>query len=640
MPLKRGSSPETISANVAELVRAGHPEKQAVAIAEREANDTSMHAAGVMFMDGRGRVLLLKRAGGHYPGTWAFPGGKVEEGETDEQGAIRECAEEIGYGPAPGMRCLASQLCDNGVHFTTFEQVGDEFTPTLNDEHTEFVWAPPQDLPEPMHPEAGKFLARRLREITPAQDTKMAADTKLAMDRAAQARAPYERMAFDRGESTRRIDQDGRLYVGLSNISKANVCGYLGAEIPNAEALGLDPLRTYMLLRDPEELKKAAATFNGLPILDHHVPVTAERPRQDLIIGSTGTDAVYEHPYLKNTLSIWVADAIEGIESEEKRELSSAYHYDVEMTPGVYEGQRYDGVMRNIRGNHVVTCPSGRAGGDVVVGDSLPTPELHMSKKHASLMAFLARGALLSAVLPKLAQDHKVDVAKLTEGITTKNWAQRKDAIVAAIKPKLAQDVSIDDVVKVIESLTGQSKEADVIAGDEPAEPKTTAMDDEEEARKKAEEEAAKAKVAKDAEEAAAKAKAEEEAKMKDKPAMDSKAVAELVEKSVAAAVAATTTKLRAEMQAEGRAIREAENAVRPYVGELAIAQDSADGVYRLALETLGVKTDGIHPSAFPAILAQCQKPGEQRRQTPRIAQDSGADDEFSKMFPNATRLI
>jgi hypothetical protein len=37
MPLKKGSSAETISANIAELVRAGHPQKQAEAIAEREA---------------------------------------------------------------------------------------------------------------------------------------------------------------------------------------------------------------------------------------------------------------------------------------------------------------------------------------------------------------------------------------------------------------------------------------------------------------------------------------------------------------------------------------------------------------------------------------------------------------------------
>lgn len=260
-----------------------------------------------------------------------------------------------------------------------------------------------------------------------------------------------------------------------------------------------------------------------------------------------------------------------------------------------------------------------------------------MSKKAIpSRMSVLARGALLS-VVPKLAQDHKVDFAKLVEGITSKNWADRKDSITATLKAKLAQDANVDDIVKVIDAITGQSTQADIVAGDEPADP---AMDDEEEAKKKAEAE----KVAKDAEEAkakeeaAAKAKAEEEAK--GKPAMDSATVTALVTKSVEAAVAANSTKLRAELKAEAQATRVAEAAVRPYVGELAIACDSADEVYRAAFKVIGIDTKDVHPSAFPAILAQCQKPGEQRRTQTTIALDSSPDAAFAAMFPNANRLI
>lgn len=38
MPLKKGKSKSVISQNIAELVRAGHPQKQAVAIAYDKAN--------------------------------------------------------------------------------------------------------------------------------------------------------------------------------------------------------------------------------------------------------------------------------------------------------------------------------------------------------------------------------------------------------------------------------------------------------------------------------------------------------------------------------------------------------------------------------------------------------------------------
>jgi hypothetical protein len=89
-----------------------------------------------------------------------------------------------------------------------------------------------------------------------------------------------------------------------------------------------------------------------------------------LVVGSTGTDAKFVAPYLTNSLVIWVQDAIDAIENETQKELSCAYRYRADMTPGSYIGERYDGVMRNIIGNHVAVIPEGRAGSDVVVADS------------------------------------------------------------------------------------------------------------------------------------------------------------------------------------------------------------------------------------------------------------------------------
>ena len=84
------------------------------------------------------------------------------------------------------------------------------------------------------------------------------------------------------------------------------------------------------------------------------------------------------------------------------------------------------------------------------------------------------------------------------------------------------------------------------------------------------------------------------------------------------------------------RGVQAAEEAVKPFVGKLAIAADSAEGVYKAALEVMGVKTEGIHASAYKAILEAQPKPGAAK---PRIASDSARPQGFADRFPSAAAL-
>jgi hypothetical protein len=179
--------------------------------------------------------------------------------------------------------------------------------------------------------------------------------------------------AFDREpSSSRRYDTDGRLHVDEANISKSNVCEYLGEEIPEWRSLGLDPRRLYPLFRPPDELRKAAKTFDNLPLLREHVPVTADAHRPELVVGSTGTDAKFDAPYLTNSLVVWTRPAIDAVENETRRELSSAYHYRCDLTPGTWQGEAFAGCMRDLIGNHVALIPRGRVGHDIIIGDAAP----------------------------------------------------------------------------------------------------------------------------------------------------------------------------------------------------------------------------------------------------------------------------
>ena len=56
-------------------------------------------SAGGVMVDARGRVLLLRRAD---EGTWCFPKGHVEPGETLQETAAREIREEGGLGCSIG----------------------------------------------------------------------------------------------------------------------------------------------------------------------------------------------------------------------------------------------------------------------------------------------------------------------------------------------------------------------------------------------------------------------------------------------------------------------------------------------------------------------------------------------------------
>lgn len=179
-------------------------------------------------------------------------------------------------------------------------------------------------------------------------------------------------LAYDKHSlnSVRHYDENGFLHVDLCNITKEQVAPYYGREIPSWQELGLIPDKIYYGYRPFEEIKKAAETFNNLPLLSEHVEDGADKKNQHLRVGSLGTNATAQEPYLTNSLAVYAEKSIKSIESGAKKELSSAYRYDPVFKPGFFDGQKYDFRMENIRGNHVALVKEGRAGSDVVVADS------------------------------------------------------------------------------------------------------------------------------------------------------------------------------------------------------------------------------------------------------------------------------
>ncbi|MDA1139915.1 MAG: 8-oxo-dGTP diphosphatase MutT [Planctomycetota bacterium] len=64
-------------------------------------------------------VLIARRSlDQHLGGLWEFPGGKIEDGETNEQALVRECREELGLEISPTSLFYEQQFeyPERGVH--------------------------------------------------------------------------------------------------------------------------------------------------------------------------------------------------------------------------------------------------------------------------------------------------------------------------------------------------------------------------------------------------------------------------------------------------------------------------------------------------------------------------------------------
>ncbi len=78
-------------------------------------------AAGLVLTNDNGEVLLARRSEFvHRPGTWAFPGGALERGETDAECALREAEEELGIEPNAVVVTRTVPGVDHGVWRYTY----------------------------------------------------------------------------------------------------------------------------------------------------------------------------------------------------------------------------------------------------------------------------------------------------------------------------------------------------------------------------------------------------------------------------------------------------------------------------------------------------------------------------------------
>lgn len=361
-------------------------------------------------------------------------------------------------------------------------------------------------------------------------------------------------------KSARSYDRNGHLIVNKTIITKAAVNPYRGDSIPRWKELGLDPNKEYMLLRDPEELRKSLDTFKGLQLLKRHIPVDASQPEKESTIGSIGTDITMDDEgRVWSSLRVFDQEGIDYIESKALGELSAGYAYDAVMKSGTFNGVPYDGIMTNIHGNHVAIVERGRIGSDAIIADSI----------EGQLMTIKLKNGSLVKLQKQLGMDSLEDVKKTIVAVHGSLALDEDDKKAEDEDDKKAEDE--DDVEIVEDSEDDKQTQAD-----------------------------------KDNESEAMRLKAREKREEKDrdedkKQAMDAAIAMDEVEKRVMARV---------------NGIHKAAREVEPLVGVIALDGFNSDHeVYAYALKQKGVDTTGINTAGLAALV--------KTHKTPAVAMDS-----------------
>ncbi len=170
--------------------------------------------------------------------------------------------------------------------------------------------------------------------------------------------------------TSRQMTAEGYM-VAPGNLARTGVQDYLAYEL-GLDADGMDPMKVIRLHRPPEEVFDMAsmASFESKPVTIEHPPVAVTADNWTELAKGEVRDVTRSGDLMTGTLLIKAKDAIEALQSG-KAQLSNGYTFELDMTPGTTaDGRAYDGVQRNIRGNHVALVDAARCGSACRIADS------------------------------------------------------------------------------------------------------------------------------------------------------------------------------------------------------------------------------------------------------------------------------
>jgi len=195
----------------------------------------------------------------------------------------------------------------------------------------------------------------------------------------------------------------------------------------------------------PESL----ASFAGKAITLEHPPVLLDSANtKDYQIGFSGTEVVYDNGFVRAVMTITDQDAIERIMRGDAKEVSAGYRVNYEANAGVTDGgENYDGIQKEISGNHIAVVRRGRAG---------PQVKLHLDRLDA------ADPSLITPIEePSMTAKVNFDGAEfeVTESVALAVTKEREDAKKSYEDMKKMYDGMMSEASKMKEEMDAMHKE-------------------------------------------------------------------------------------------------------------------------------------------------------------------------------------
>lgn len=243
---------------------------------------------------------------------------------------------------------------------------------------------------------------------------------------------------------------DGRLRVD-GNLTKTGVFTYIN---PDGSSR-----REY---RSPEEVFKqdSLESFAGTIVTDDHPPeIITARNARTYSVGHVGEQIRKDGEHVIATLWVNDAETIRKMENG-KAQLSCGYECDLVNQAGIApNGERYDAIQTNIRGNHVAIVDVGRAGPSarVRMDAAVMQPSAHRASHGAPMDSTEALAGALSQVTAQTLRadnaererDEQRQRADKAEGeanglrTTVEQLKQRNDSLQAADPDGLRRQIAV-----------------------------------------------------------------------------------------------------------------------------------------------------------------------------------------------------